>query len=50
MKRVILFCQRCGEKTHIEVLTRDEIERDPDRPMRRPTCPKCGSGQVVIGE
>jgi hypothetical protein len=50
VKRVILFCQRCGETTKIEVLTREEIERDPHRPRRPPSCPKCGSNQVVLGE
>lgn len=50
MKRVILFCKRCGETTRIEVLTREDFERDPDRPTRPPACPRCGSSQVVIGD
>ena len=48
MKRMHLICRTCGHEARIEVLTREEVERDPQQPMRRPTCPRCGSADVQL--
>ena len=48
MKRMHLICRRCGHETRIDVLTREDIERDPQQPRGRPTCPSCGSPDVQL--
>jgi hypothetical protein len=48
VKRVHLKCRRCGFETRVEVLTRDDLEREPERPRGPVTCPQCGSRDVTL--
>lgn len=45
MKRVTLVCDACGNREHIEIVTRDDLEKRP-RPTRTAICSKCGSERV----
>jgi Zn finger protein HypA/HybF involved in hydrogenase expression len=50
MERIELVCKRCRETSVVEVLSHDEVSKDPDRPRHRVVCPKCGSPDVIFGQ
>lgn len=48
MKYVYAICSDCGNESRVQVLTKEEREKNPRQPVYRVTCPKCGSPNVEI--
>jgi len=50
MKFIWIYCNACSTRSRIEVLTEEEIQRDPERPRYRIQCPRCHSFNIEIRE
>jgi hypothetical protein len=48
MRFVFVVCRRCRREEKVEVLTDEEILRDPQRPRGPVTCPHCGTTDVEL--
>lgn len=48
MRIVLVICHRCHHQEKIEVLTEEEVRRDPMRPRSPVRCRRCGNAQVEV--
>ena len=48
MRIVLVICRRCRHQEKVEVLTEDEVRRDPMRPRSPVRCPHCGGTDVEV--
>lgn len=48
MRYVLVICRRCRRQEKVEVLTEEDIQRDPHRPRGPVRCPHCGATDVEV--
>ena len=48
MKLNWIYCNACSTRSRIEVLTEEEVRRNPEQPRYRIACPRCHSLNIDI--
>lgn len=48
MRYALIVCRVCGHQEKVEVLTDEDIRRDPQRPRSLVRCPHCGTTNVEV--
>jgi hypothetical protein len=48
MQVVLVICRRCGHHEKVDVLTDEEVRRDPMRPRSAVRCPRCRTTDVEV--